>query len=66
MFQSTRPARGATYLTGNAWYLVAFQSTRPARGATHEVNLHPEPTVFQSTRPARGATCASVLSNVHI
>ena len=34
IFQSTRPARGATYLSGSQMSLKLFQSTRPARGAT--------------------------------
>ncbi len=60
LFQSTRPARGAT--CGEIRYTAGFlfQSTRPARGAT----TAPEPMntrmKFQSTRPARGATCAGL------
>jgi len=35
MFQSTRPARDATYSTLPAADWIKFQSTRPARDATH-------------------------------
>ena len=35
IFQSTRPARGATRFTARRWNArLKFQSTRPARGAT--------------------------------
>ena len=56
VFQSTRPARGAT---GEALAPVAakiFQSTRPARGATSQTTDSNHDFIFQSTRPARGAT----------
>ena len=56
-FQSTPPARGATYF----WYTpiekLQFQSTPPARGATFKViQKLDENLIFQSTPPARGAT----------
>ena len=35
-FQSTLPARGATFLSGGCRRLDLFQSTLPARGATRE------------------------------
>ena len=39
IFQSTRPARGATLLwIGSVIRFSSFQSTRPARGATAKVN----------------------------
>ena len=34
IFQSTRPARGATPVTRSVLRVEKFQSTRPARGAT--------------------------------
>ena len=57
MFQSTRPARGATVFFSWSRSSARFQSTRPARGATlvQRGHLHVV-TRFQSTRPARGAT----------
>ena len=59
-FQSTHPARGATYnVTIARREEVRFQSTHPARGATRltapDCNTGGE---FQSTHPARGATPA--------
>ena len=59
MFQSTRPARGATCTSASGYAARArFQSTRPARGATvHDVTDRcRSASMFQSTRPARGAT----------
>ena len=38
LFQSTRPARGATRRSSCSASLNTFQSTRPARGATAKVN----------------------------
>ena len=62
-FQSTRPARGATFTFVGVSVTVTFQSTRPARGATSGRRVPPDGVVaFQSTRPARGAT----VSNCHI
>ena len=49
LFQSTRPLRGATLLTGIAPGMCLFQSTRPLRGATgggclladgHAISIH--------------------------
>ena len=37
MFQSTRPARGATKPCDTAVVVQVFQSTRPARGATKDM-----------------------------
>ena len=37
MFQSTRPARGATCVGRSIHSLRVFQSTRPARGATSKI-----------------------------
>ena len=33
-FQSTHPARGATYVSALSLTAIPFQSTHPARGAT--------------------------------
>ena len=56
-FQSTHPARGATYRLEVLTCLVIFQSTHPARGATPVfANIGEQPILFQSTHPARGAT----------
>ena len=56
-FQSTLPARGATFAQ---IYVCAprmvFQSTLPARGATEQENEVIRQRKFQSTLPARGAT----------
>ena len=60
MFQSTRPARGATFLLGVLANILGFQSTRPARGATPKLDAHGRLSWFQSTRPARGATRGSL------
>ena len=59
LFQSTRPARGATSQVDlwKSWY-VGFQSTRPARGATRKGGEEARNRLFQSMRPARGATRA--------
>ena len=57
IFQSTRPARGATKLFSLIpLFSLIFQSTRPARGATSAMVACHSLKVFQSTRPARGAT----------
>ena len=59
-FQSTHPARGATFGLAVADQVAQqFQSTHPARGATED-NLDEaiEKYLFQSTHPARGATGA--------
>ena len=56
-FQSTLPARGATY--GALKYVIEhkiFQSTLPARGATTLSGWSYNTLAFQSTLPARGAT----------
>ena len=57
-FQSTLPARGATFSFVNSGYLaVRFQSTLPARGATATPPFFlSRESAFQSTLPARGAT----------
>ena len=57
LFQSTRPARGATFVVQQLIEeYLRFQSTRPARGAT-QFSVRPKARrLFQSTRPARGAT----------
>ena len=39
IFQSTRPLRGATIITGYCADCVEFQSTRPLRGATPRLVL---------------------------
>jgi len=56
VFQSTRPARGATVICCDQDSLLMFQSTRPARGATVICCDQDSLLMFQSTRPARGAT----------
>ena len=56
-FQSTLPARGATFCPKFLYASLVFQSTLPARGATVGSHLHLERScIFQSTLPARGAT----------
>ena len=57
VFQSTLPARGATF-GGNSSQnrRFTFQSTLPARGATLTLMLSSNAARFQSTLPARGAT----------
>ncbi len=56
LFQSTLPARGATYRPPDAMRANGFQSTLPARGATRSARFIMMPPGFQSTLPARGAT----------
>ena len=56
VFQSTLPARGATWLCDLLLHVVPFQSTLPARGATFSVSIVAVLVEFQSTLPARGAT----------
>ena len=56
LFQSTRPARGATTYSIRTGTTTLFQSTRPARGATSIGSSPVSSLRFQSTRPARGAT----------
>ena len=58
IFQSTLPARGATFQRPlNRIQTCLFQSTLPARGATFQRPLNRIQTcLFQSTLPARGAT----------
>src|ERR1700722_2657503 len=57
VFQSTRPAWGATQSRAGVRRLSVFQSTRPAWGATLEnVERRNGDLLFQSTRPAWGAT----------
>ena len=58
LFQSTPPARGATYLPVlDGFHAPLFQSTPPARGATTtEAKIFHAAPLFQSTPPARGAT----------
>ena len=59
MFQSTPPAREATYIYVIAFLNVTFQSTPPAREATKSERLRRSELMFQSTPPAREATfCA--------
>ena len=61
IFQSTLPARGATWQTCSATGFQIFQSTLPARGATVlEQTREIKVTAFQSTLPARGATCRAL------
>ena len=57
-FQSTLPARGATFGDeATAKAAQEFQSTLPARGATTITRTDGQPdALFQSTLPARGAT----------
>ena len=58
IFQSTPPARGATYMSYvNSFNSKPFQSTPPARGATASLARSAHSIgIFQSTPPARGAT----------
>ena len=66
LFQSTRPARGATSADISKQLSRIFQSTRPARGATGLTAVCWNcSTIFQSTRPARGATSAGVRHAQH-
>ncbi len=55
-FQSTLPARGATFPVPIVTLILKFQSTLPARGATSNAKAATAARVFQSTLPARGAT----------
>ena len=56
-FQSTPPARGATYRIPDIIINTSvFQSTPPARGATLAQFAKAVAVEFQSTPPARGAT----------
>ncbi len=60
MFQSTRPARGATRLRRfNAAAVVLFQSTRPARGATplHGAGVLVFAVSIHAPRAGRDANC---------
>ena len=61
-FQSTLPARGATWIDwNNSERLKQFQSTLPARGATTgSSSTSMRRRLFQSTLPARGATMLSL------
>ena len=59
-FQSTLPARGATYLGECLGTEILFQSTLPARGATRRSRHTESSSIFQSTLPARGATFSFV------
>ena len=57
LFQSTLPARGATFgILRCVADLKSFQSTLPARGATAGAGIFQPARIFQSTLPARGAT----------
>ena len=57
VFQSTLPARGATFgILRCVADLKSFQSTLPARGATAGAGIFQPARIFQSTLPARGAT----------
>ena len=55
VFQSTRPARGATYQADIAKYNEAFQSTRPARGATGTAKMPKQYCKDFNPRAPRGA-----------
>ena len=56
-FQSTRPARGATYTFAFRRRTPAHFNPRAPRGARPSGSCrYPRPCPFQSTRPARGAT----------
>ena len=56
LFQSTRPAWGATIPVATVTTVSMFQSTRPAWGATRILSRRYRQRWFQSTRPAWGAT----------
>ena len=58
-FQSTPPARGATFDSSSDNAQFQFQSTPPARGATTLIHSISSFWGFQSTPPARGATIPS-------
>ena len=57
LFQSTRPARGATHVLGATTFTVPISIHAPREGrdsyALASIVLD---NIFQSTRPARGAT----------
>ena len=55
VFQSTRPARGATTISVAFIGATRFQSTRPARGATKAAFLSPSSTPCFNPRAPRGA-----------
>ena len=55
IFQSTRPARGATKVCEDWANLLIFQSTRPARGATDAQDLRPRRARNFNPRAPRGA-----------
>ena len=58
VFQSTRPARGATLgrLYAEWWRRVSIHAPRAGRDARQRITMVDGPAAFQSTRPARGAT----------
>ena len=57
LFQSTRPARGATLLAGDFVFHHNDFNPRAPRGARHSArDCRGDCIIFQSTRPARGAT----------
>ena len=57
IFQSTRPARGATSRGIDLKSRLEYFNPRAPRGARLLVRIQtPQPFLFQSTRPARGAT----------
>ena len=58
VFQSTLPARGATYVDEKTGQLATISIHAPRTGSDERVAvLLPNGEVFQSTLPARGATC---------
>ena len=58
LFQSTRPARGATReLATCACELMMFQSTRPARGATYVAGSGDAPFAVSIHAPCAGRDC---------
>ena len=65
IFQSTLPARGATWKCYLRNLYSVFQSTLPARGATCSPLSFPATNTFQSTLPARGATEANAKYNAY-
>ena len=60
-FQSTRPARGATFNVGDIvpFFLISIHAPREGRDLAGEPVTYAR-AVFQSTRPARGATLARI------
>ena len=60
LFQSTRPARGATYGSLAFYTNCIFQSTRPARGATCQEAVRQLTTGHFNPRAPRGARLATV------